>query len=509
MTANPPQITYVPPTDAEVSAAPATAPETKPGKVPVGRTAALPKGAALPIPVRKPMAAPPPALESSPEVAEAQRLLASFGYEPEAANGRMGARTLHAIRLFEQDAGLPIDGRVSGELLQFMRKLAGPGRPVPVAVASKSGGPAAEPALPPSAPSAAPAARTAAAVPVTQPMTAAAPMTAVEPAPAPPAPPPQEAAAGSELAALPAPPAAAPSAPAVAPVIERSGAPKAADVEPLPVPKPVASTARTEVAAAPPLAASAALPVVKPGKPEEPIRSGGASSPPVVVEPVPAAKPKPAASTLAADRIPMPSETAIESAAAGEPMAARPASPATAVPPEPAVPAVSTVRPLAPPKPPVAANEDAALPVVEPMPEFKPGAAGAAATPAASAPATQLAAKPPAAAAPSQPHGEKTPSIKFASGAADLNDQGKTALAKVADRLKENDTLRVQLYAYAAGSEAQTSQARFLSLTRALAVRDYLVSQGVGAERVDVRVLGNKLADKGPADRVDPVVIQR
>jgi outer membrane protein OmpA-like peptidoglycan-associated protein len=164
---------------------------------------------------------------------------------------------------------------------------------------------------------------------------------------------------------------------------------------------------------------------------------------------------------------------------------------------------------MAAPKPPVVANEDVALPVVEPMPEIKSGTPAAASKPAALPPATQLAAKPPAAAAPSEPHAEKTPSIKFAAGVADLNDQGKSALGKVADRLKENGSWRVQLYAYAAGSEAQTSQARFLSLTRALAVRDYLVSQGVNAERVDVRVLGNKLADKGPADRVDPVVIQR
>ena len=82
-------------------------------------------------------------------------------------------------------------------------------------------------------------------------------------------------------------------------------------------------------------------------------------------------------------------------------------------------------------------------------------------------------------------------------------------LKEVAGTLKGNEKLRVQLYAYAAGSEAETGQARLVSLSRALAVRDYLVSQGINAERVDVRVLGNKLADKGPADRVDPVVIAK
>jgi len=126
--------------------------------------------------------------------------------------------------------------------------------------------------------------------------------------------------------------------------------------------------------------------------------------------------------------------------------------------------------------------------------------------PSPSAVAAQLAAKPPASSGPSETRG---PSINFAAGAADLTDQAKAALKGVAGTLKGNEKLRVQLYAYAAGSAAETGQARLLSLSRALAVRDYLMSQGVGAERVDVRVLGNKLADKGPADRVDPVVIAK
>jgi len=83
----------------------------------------------------------------------------------------------------------------------------------------------------------------------------------------------------------------------------------------------------------------------------------------------------------------------------------------------------------------------------------------------------------------------------------------KADLAKIADRLKKNQDLRVQLIAYAAGSEDQASQARRLSLSRALAIRGYLFDQGVGASRMDVRALGNKLEGGGSPDRVDLIMV--
>jgi len=45
---------------------------------------------------------------------------------------------------------------------------------------------------------------------------------------------------------------------------------------------------------------------------------------------------------------------------------------------------------------------------------------------------------------------------------------------------------------------------RRLSLSRALAVRAFLIDQGVRSTRLDVRALGDKTGD-GPADRVDIV----
>jgi outer membrane protein OmpA-like peptidoglycan-associated protein len=66
----------------------------------------------------------------------------------------------------------------------------------------------------------------------------------------------------------------------------------------------------------------------------------------------------------------------------------------------------------------------------------------------------------------------------------------------------ENTTVRIQLLAYAKASSDGASRARRLSLSRALAVRAYLIEKGVRSTRMDVRALGDKFGD-GPADRVD------
>ena len=62
--------------------------------------------------------------------------------------------------------------------------------------------------------------------------------------------------------------------------------------------------------------------------------------------------------------------------------------------------------------------------------------------------------------------------------------------------------LRLELFAYAGGGEDQGNRARRMSLSRALAVRTYLINEGVRSTRMDVRALGNNV-DGEPADRVD------
>ncbi len=98
--------------------------------------------------------------------------------------------------------------------------------------------------------------------------------------------------------------------------------------------------------------------------------------------------------------------------------------------------------------------------------------------------------------------------IIFAAGEAALPAAAKAPLATLAAELGRDETLRLQLRAYAGGGDESASQARRLSLSRALAVRSELIEQGVRSTRIDVRALGNK-SQNGTSDRVDVILVQR
>ncbi len=89
-------------------------------------------------------------------------------------------------------------------------------------------------------------------------------------------------------------------------------------------------------------------------------------------------------------------------------------------------------------------------------------------------------------------------SIPFGANQSTLSPKAQTELSKLAAELAGNNE-RIELKAYAAQSAADG--ARMLSLTRALAVRAYLMNKGVADTRIDVRALG--AAASGPPDRVD------
>jgi outer membrane protein OmpA-like peptidoglycan-associated protein len=99
--------------------------------------------------------------------------------------------------------------------------------------------------------------------------------------------------------------------------------------------------------------------------------------------------------------------------------------------------------------------------------------------------------------------------IRFPSGASDLAADAHGSLDALAQRLAASQDSRVQLVAYASGNDEDANLARRLSLARAIAVRKYLIDQGVRGTRIDVRALGNRNAGNGPADRVDLVVLDR
>lgn len=98
--------------------------------------------------------------------------------------------------------------------------------------------------------------------------------------------------------------------------------------------------------------------------------------------------------------------------------------------------------------------------------------------------------------------------IIFSTGSAKLDKTASVKLNRVASALNADATLRVQLEAYANAAQGSVSQARRLSLSRALAARSFLIGKKVRSTRIDVRALGNKFGDEA-ADRIDIIVKNR
>lgn len=163
-----------------------------------------------------------------------------------------------------------------------------------------------------------------------------------------------------------------------------------------------------------------------------------------------------------------------------------PALPAVVVAPpsEPAEVVTATVNPPAEPSeeelpPPPPEPEAAAIPAVE---STEPAAQTATLAPAVD---QELAAR-----------------VLFGAGSADLSTDGKSELESLAKSLNADESLRVQLLAFASGDGDAANAARRLSLSRALVVRGFLIDQGIPSTRMQVRALGNKY-ESGPPDRVD------
>ena len=113
----------------------------------------------------------------------------------------------------------------------------------------------------------------------------------------------------------------------------------------------------------------------------------------------------------------------------------------------------------------------------------------------------QQASKPP------ESPGQQTANVAFATGASVLTPAAKKNLASISARMQSNAAMRLQLMAYAGEAKLSPSKARRLSLARALAVRSYLIKQGIRSTRIDVRALGNKVSPGGPS-RVDLRVLE-
>ena len=98
--------------------------------------------------------------------------------------------------------------------------------------------------------------------------------------------------------------------------------------------------------------------------------------------------------------------------------------------------------------------------------------------------------------------------ISFGPSQVKLADDAKPRLDSIANRLKGDAALRLNLLAYAGGEDMSTSASRRTSLSRALAIRSYLIDAGVKGTRIDVRALGNK-SGGGEPNRVDITISER
>lgn len=256
--------------------------------------------------------------------------------------------------------------------------------------------------------------------------------------------------------------------------------------------RPGSSAARKASAPAAPKAAAKAAPAAAP-------------TPPAVAS-------APAAAPTSTPAAPAPSTPA---PAASAPVTPAPATPAPAPAPQagaptPVVPATPAPAPapIATPAPSVAAAPPAAAPA--PAPQAAPAPAPQAATPAAPQPAPA----PQVAAAPTPPRPVPAPgpaglvTLAFPGGQGDLPAADLAALDALARQYATGED-RLQIRAYAASTVSDGgSGARRLSLTRALAVRQYLIDKGIRSTRIDVRALGAP-TDGSAADRVEVAPVGR
>ena len=95
--------------------------------------------------------------------------------------------------------------------------------------------------------------------------------------------------------------------------------------------------------------------------------------------------------------------------------------------------------------------------------------------------------------------------IGFGAESSELPTSATGPLDKLIAQMSSDADLRVQLHGYANGASDSPSQARRLSLFRALSVRTYLMKKGVRSTRIDVRALGNS-GDSRATNRVDVII---
>lgn len=98
--------------------------------------------------------------------------------------------------------------------------------------------------------------------------------------------------------------------------------------------------------------------------------------------------------------------------------------------------------------------------------------------------------------------------ISYPAGKTDITDKIMTELDnEVVTQLHANPALRMQINAFAKPDGKNIKNARRGSLSRALAVRNYLIEKGIATQRMDIRAMGFDESDTQSSDRIDLVII--
>ena len=92
--------------------------------------------------------------------------------------------------------------------------------------------------------------------------------------------------------------------------------------------------------------------------------------------------------------------------------------------------------------------------------------------------------------------------LSFNGSETSLNSAGKARLDAIAAQLQSSESQRLAIRAYASADKGQEVLARRIALARGLAVRAYLIEQGVGALRINVQSVGNKQGNNTPNEVV-------
>ena len=292
--------------------------------------------------------------------------------------------------------------------------------------------------------------------------------------------------------------------PVVAPEPVEAAAAEPATIKPVevatapPPPAVVAPPAPASAAPEPPTPETATPESMAQHEPAEPVAE---PNPVVEAAPEPAAPSSPEAATaVAALTPPPPPMSAPEPTPQSQPMALK-------AEPEPASQPQQAVVPTPPPAPTLAA--EATVVAEHDETQTTPMSSGGngvviALPPKPDTPA-QVASLPPATGPLSDGDSLR---IVFDAETSKLAQTARDALLNIATKMQSQDNLRLQLLAYAGDADTSASAARRLSLSRALAVRSFLIENGVRSTRIDVRALGNKSTEK-ETERVDITVVER